>query len=88
LFTFLEHDGVPWNNNNAEHAIKAFVRLRNIIGGAPGDANDNTINDNNPGGDVIQFALFMRLLAPPTPVTSFSGASAASIQRGHNASSR
>jgi len=33
LFTFLEHDGVPWNNNNAEHAIKAFVRLRNIIGG-------------------------------------------------------
>ena len=20
LFTFLDHDGVPWNNNNAEHA--------------------------------------------------------------------
>jgi len=33
LFTFLDHDGIPWNNNNAEHAIKAFVRLRNIIGG-------------------------------------------------------
>lgn len=33
LLTFLDHDGVPWNNNNAEHAIKAFVRLRNIIGG-------------------------------------------------------
>jgi hypothetical protein len=33
LFTFLDHDGVAWNNNNAEHAIKAFVRLRNIIGG-------------------------------------------------------
>jgi predicted RecB family nuclease len=33
LFTFLNHDGVPWNNNNAEHAIKAFVPLRNIIGG-------------------------------------------------------
>jgi len=33
LFTFLDHDGVPWNNNNAEHAIKAFVPLRNIIGG-------------------------------------------------------
>ena len=32
LFTFLEHDGVPWNNNNAEHAIKAFARLRNLIG--------------------------------------------------------
>ena len=34
LFTFLDHDGVPWNNNNAEHAIKAFARLRNIIGGS------------------------------------------------------
>lgn len=33
LFTFLEYDGVPWNNNNAEHAIKAFAMLRNIIGG-------------------------------------------------------
>ncbi|HWC17996.1 MAG TPA: IS66 family transposase [Terriglobales bacterium] len=28
LFTFLDHDGVPWNNNNAEHAIKALVKLR------------------------------------------------------------
>jgi hypothetical protein len=33
LFTFLDHDGVPWNNNNAERAIKAFVRLRRSIGG-------------------------------------------------------
>lgn len=33
LFVFLNNDGVPWNNNNAEHAIKAFARLRNIIGG-------------------------------------------------------
>lgn len=33
LFTFLDHDGVPWNNNNAEHAIKAFVRLRRSIEG-------------------------------------------------------
>jgi predicted RecB family nuclease len=33
LFTFLEHDGVPWNNNNAEHAIKAFARLRRVIEG-------------------------------------------------------
>lgn len=22
LFTFLDHDGIPWNNNNAEHAIR------------------------------------------------------------------
>jgi hypothetical protein len=34
LFTFLEHDGVPWNNNNAEHAVKSFVRLRHVIKGA------------------------------------------------------
>ncbi|MDZ4346696.1 MAG: transposase, partial [Candidatus Binatia bacterium] len=34
LFTFLSFDGVPWNNNNAEHAIKAFATLRNVIGGS------------------------------------------------------
>jgi hypothetical protein len=33
LFTFLDHDGIPWNNNNAEHAIKAFARLRGGIEG-------------------------------------------------------
>jgi len=33
LFTFLNHDGVPWNNNNAEHAIKAFARIRRAIDG-------------------------------------------------------
>ena len=33
LFTFLSHDGIPWNNNNAEHAIKAFARLRKAIEG-------------------------------------------------------
>ena len=32
LFTFLEHDGVSWNNNSAEHAVKAFVFLRKVIG--------------------------------------------------------
>ncbi len=34
LFTFLKFDGVPWNNNNAEHAIKAFARLRDVIEGS------------------------------------------------------
>ena len=34
LFTFLQYDGVPWNNNNAEHAIKSFARLRDIIAGS------------------------------------------------------
>ncbi len=33
LFTFLDHDGVPWNNNNAEHAIKAFAEYRRIFDG-------------------------------------------------------
>ena len=33
LFTFLRYDGVPWNNNNAEHAIKAFARIRRAIEG-------------------------------------------------------
>jgi hypothetical protein len=28
MFTFLEHDGIPWNNNNAEHAIKRFAKYR------------------------------------------------------------
>lgn len=31
LFTFLEYDGVPWNNNNAEHAVKAFTKIRNMM---------------------------------------------------------
>jgi len=34
LFTFLRYDGVTWNNNNAEHAIKSFARLRDIIAGS------------------------------------------------------
>lgn len=33
LFTFLDHDQVPWNNNNAEHAIKSLVTLRRALGG-------------------------------------------------------
>jgi predicted RecB family nuclease len=33
LFTFLNHDGVPWNNNNAEHAIKAFAYYRRVSDG-------------------------------------------------------
>ncbi len=31
LFVFLDCDGVPWNNNNAEHAVRAFTRLRNTM---------------------------------------------------------
>jgi hypothetical protein len=28
LFTFIQYDGVPWNNNNAENAIKQFAYYR------------------------------------------------------------
>lgn len=33
MFTFLEYDGVPWNNINAEHAIKRFAKFRTHAGG-------------------------------------------------------
>jgi predicted RecB family nuclease len=33
LFTFLDYDGVPWNNNNAENAVKRFVTRRKGMGG-------------------------------------------------------
>jgi len=33
LFTFLDYDDVPWNNNSAEHAIKAFARYRRFADG-------------------------------------------------------
>ncbi|MFL5342754.1 MAG: transposase [Gemmataceae bacterium] len=32
LFVFLDHDGVPWNNNNAENAIKRFAARRRLLG--------------------------------------------------------
>jgi len=33
MFTFLNHDGVPWNNTNAEHAIKRFAKFRAFADG-------------------------------------------------------
>jgi predicted RecB family nuclease len=42
LFTFLEYDGVPWNNNGAENAIKDFAMLRRNLGGA---STESGIND-------------------------------------------
>jgi hypothetical protein len=35
LFTFLNYDGVPWNNNNAETAIKAVALYRREYDGLP-----------------------------------------------------
>jgi predicted RecB family nuclease len=31
LFLFLSHDGIPWNNNNAEHSIKPFAKWRKKV---------------------------------------------------------
>jgi predicted RecB family nuclease len=33
LFTFTQYDGVPWNNNNAENAIKRFAYYREDTAG-------------------------------------------------------
>lgn len=33
LFVFLDYDGVPWNNNNGEHAIKPFAKYRRLVNG-------------------------------------------------------
>jgi predicted RecB family nuclease len=33
LFLFMDFDGVPWNNNNAEHAIKPFAKYRRLVNG-------------------------------------------------------
>ena len=33
LFLFLERDGVSWNNNDAEHAIKYFAHYRMLVDG-------------------------------------------------------
>lgn len=33
LFTFLNYDNVPWNNNNAEHSFKHFAIYRKQANG-------------------------------------------------------
>ena len=37
LWTFLHYDGVPWNNNNAEAAVKAFAQYRRGVKGMIGE---------------------------------------------------
>ena len=73
---------------NVEQGVtnELFPNPRETQGGCAGlgHPNDNTF-EGSPGGDVIQFALFMRLTAPPTPVTSYGNVSSTSIQNGHNA---
>ena len=33
MFAFLKYDHVPWNNNNAEHAVHYFAKLRRFADG-------------------------------------------------------
>jgi CxxC motif-containing protein (DUF1111 family) len=72
---------------NVEQGVtnELFPNARETAPGcdAGGHPEDSTLKEGNPGGDVIQFALFMQLLAPPAPVTSYGTVSATSIQRGH-----
>lgn len=42
LFAFLSYDGVPWNNNNAEHAIKSFAKFRRTSNGI---VTEGTVSD-------------------------------------------
>ncbi len=46
LFTFLDYDGVPWNNNNAEHAIKHFAVYRNGIARFAGRTKEEAIKSH------------------------------------------
>jgi hypothetical protein len=42
LFTFLDYDNIPWNNNNAEHAVKTIAELRRSLSGL---STETSIND-------------------------------------------
>jgi len=48
---------------------------------ANGHPEDHTSDES---GDVVEFAMFMQLLAPPQPVLSYGTVAAASVQSGHD----
>ena len=52
-----------------------------LFNGSPEDSTNLDNANESPHGDLVQFSMFMRFLAPPTPSTSVPGG-AASIQRG------
>lgn len=33
MFLFIEYDGIPWNNNNGERAVKPFAKYRRLVNG-------------------------------------------------------
>jgi hypothetical protein len=60
MFTFLEHDGVPWNNTNAEHAVKAFAKYRRD---ADGRFTESTLKDYLVLASVLETCAFNNLNA-------------------------
>ena len=38
LFTFLDYDGVPWSNNNADNALKLVASRRRLLGTSVSEA--------------------------------------------------
>ena len=70
LMTFTEHDDVSWNNNPAEHAIKAFARIRRFADGRFSEASVSELLDllsvvqtlELQDRDVLSF---LRALRPP-----------------------
>ena len=42
MFAFLDYDGVPWNNNYAERAIKRFAKYRRLFDGL---YTEDTLNE-------------------------------------------
>jgi hypothetical protein len=53
LFTFLSHDGLTWNNNVAENAIKLFASRRRLMG--------STFTENGIGDYLLFLSIFATL---------------------------
>ena len=53
LFTFLSHDGVSWNNNIAENAIKLFASRRRVMG--------STFTENGIGDYLLFLSIYATL---------------------------
>jgi CxxC motif-containing protein (DUF1111 family) len=72
---------------NVEQGVtnEAFANARETAPGCDplGHPEDHTDFATGISGDIEQFALFLRMLAPPAPAASYGNVSAASIQRGH-----
>jgi hypothetical protein len=74
LFTFLDYDGVPWNNNNAEHAIKKFAKYRK--------AADGRFSERSLGSHLVLLSLVQSCEYKNLPVLRFllSRATALSVR--------